>query len=350
MRDEWPSVPEETILTLKRRRNTGALEQWTASEDGDALTVHQVGLDDGDTWQDIQVSTGFTSLAEALERIPELRNLSRGTISEYTVVTAAMAPPVLVGMLEAPDAGGAEIASDWPDEVAREWADSDSSLQDWQAGMDWVPRWAQVNDLRVSVINMRAADKPALQPVLVDEGDEELVPIREIASSSWASESGGAPISWAGGNALSLLAPGLGYNRLWGDAAEDEAGVYPFIYLPEAPEELGEAMAGWVIETDSEVAAALALEQLDPSDVIKDAERQEWMRRRAEVTVSFEIDVSAEALRALRANLVRRSELYRRTRDGLASPSSRDGQALAAALDSAIDDGIVGRLTSGQWG
>ncbi len=51
-------------------------------------------------------------LAEALERIPELRTLSRGTISEYTVVTAAMDPPVLVSMLDASEGGGAEAVGD----------------------------------------------------------------------------------------------------------------------------------------------------------------------------------------------------------------------------------------------
>jgi hypothetical protein len=83
--------------------------------------------------------------------------------------------------------------------------------------------------------------------------------------------------------------------------------------------------------------------------VIEGAERQAWIRRLHQVTVSFEIDVNAEAHEALRESLARRSDLYRRTRDGLADPHSLDGQALAAALDGAVDDGIVGRLTSGAW-
>ena len=157
-------------------------------------------------------------------------------------------------------------------------------------------------------------------------------------------------MSWSGGNILSLLAPGLGYSYPWNDAAQDQPGIYPFTDLPEAPEELGEALADWVIETDSEVAAALELEPLDPSGVIEDAERRAWIRRLYQVTVSFEIDVKAEAQKALRESLARRSDLYRRTRDGLASPRSPEGQALAAALDGALDDGNIGRLTSGQSG
>jgi hypothetical protein len=107
MRDEWPSVPEETVLTLKRRRNTCVLEQWTVSRDGNAFTVHHFWMDNGQPWQEIRAGTGFTDLAGALERIPELRTLSRGAISEYTVVTAAMDPPVLVSMRPSRDARGA---------------------------------------------------------------------------------------------------------------------------------------------------------------------------------------------------------------------------------------------------
>ena len=83
-----PAFPKNT-LTLKRRQNTDALEQWTASEDGGAITVHRLGLDNSDLWQDIQISTGFTDLAEAPERSPELRTLSRAR----SVSTRWLPPP-----------------------------------------------------------------------------------------------------------------------------------------------------------------------------------------------------------------------------------------------------------------
>ena len=67
------------------------------------------------------------------------------------------------------------------------------------------------------------------------------------------------------------------------------------------------------------------------------------------VTRSFEIDVADETQRSLRVALAGKSELYRRTRDALANPHDQDGQALAAALDHALDTGVTGRLTSGDW-
>jgi hypothetical protein len=349
MSNEWPDFPKGTILSLQRRRNADGPEQWTVSDEGDDLTVRHFWLQNGDSWQHTTIGTGFTNLAEVLQHIPELRTLSRGAISEYTVDAAVMDPPVVVSMLEASGTGGAEVAGDWPDEVAAEWAESDSTIDEWEwtRALDWVPRWARVNDLRVLVINLGSPDDPVLRPVLVDEGDEELVPIRQIARSIWHSESAGAPISWTGGNTLNLLAPGLGHNIPFEDSAEECPD--PFPYLPETPQEMGKELASWVIETDSEVAAALALEPLDPDSVTESAERQAWERRLAKVTISFKINVSADAQLSLRKNLASLSELYRRTRNGLADPHGRNGQALAAALDGALDDGVIGRLTSGQW-
>ncbi len=350
MSNEWSGGPEATILSLQRRRSTGEPELWTVSHEDDDLTVRHFWLNNGDSWRRTETGTGFTDLAEVLKRIPELRTLSRGTISEYTVDAAALEPPVLVSTLEAAGMGGAEVAGDWPDEVAREWAESDSTIGAWTSALDWVARWARVNDLRVSVINVGSPDDPVLRPVLIDEDAEQLVPIRQIARSIWHSESPGAPISWTGGNTLSLLAPGLGYNLPFEDSAEEWDGAYPFPDLPETPAELGKTLASWVIDTHSEVAAALALEPLDPDSAIERAEHRAWGRRLGEVTISFKINVNADAQLSLRKNLARLSELYRRTQDGLARPRSRNGQALAAALDDALDDGVVGRLTSGQWG
>jgi hypothetical protein len=350
MSNEWPKIPDGTILRLKRRRKTSEREQWTVSGDSENRKVHRFWLENGGSWEHAETGTGFRDLADAVEHIPALRSIERGVISDYTLFTAAMDPPVLVGMLEVSAAGGAEAAGDWPAEIARQWADSDSSLEEWPADLSWVPRWAKVNDLRVSAINIGTADEPSLQPVLADEDEGRLVPIREIASSAWHSESGGAPISWDGGSTFSLLAPRLGYESQWGDLVEEWAVGYPFVYLREGPAGLGEAVADWVIEINSEVAAAFALEPFDVSGVLEDAERRAWDSGLAEVGISFVIDVDAETQQSLREFLARKSELYRRTRDGLASPRSGAGQGLARALDEALENGIPARLISGGWG
>ena len=107
---------------------------------------------------------------------------------------------------------------------------------------------------------------------------------------------------------------------------------------------MGIVLADWVTDTESDVAAALALEPLDVDGELSDAERQTWDDRLGAVTVKFEMDVSEQARRSLRESLAERSELYRRTRADLMHPRSQDGQALAAALDTALDDGAVDGL------
>jgi hypothetical protein len=103
-------------------------------------------------------------------------------------------------------------------------------------------------------------------------------------------------------------------------------------------------LADWLSETESDVTAALALEPLDVDGELSDVERETWDDRLGAVTVKFEMDVPEQARRSLRETLAEQSPLYRRTRADLMHPRSQDGQALAAALDSALDDGAVGSL------
>lgn len=70
----------------------------------------------------------------------------------------------------------------------------------------------------------------------------------------------------------------------------------------------------------------LALEPLVPGRRDRNAGTASTEKRLAEVTVSFVIDVNADAQQALRESLARMSELYRRTWDGLVSPRSPEGQ------------------------
>ena len=262
MASEWPRVPAETILTVRRNLITGGREQWTVSGDFGNLMVLRFWLDADDSWQESPVRTNARDLAAL--RFTELRKLAKGTITEYRIKEGVLEPPILVSMVEADTAGGPETAEDWPGDVGREWAESDAVLCDWTGDFDWFPRWARVNDIRVSSVEITLPDATFTQPVLADESMEELVPASEIAREALHSESGGAPISWDGGHTLSLLAPGLGYQHPDGDSWETEEFADPFLRLPADPLELGALLADWGIGTESDVAAALAIEPLDP--------------------------------------------------------------------------------------
>src|SRR5262249_15783196 len=154
--------------------------------------------------------------------------LRRGTISRYNLSPSAMEPALFVSLLRISHEGGAEVAADWPEKIAREWADSDSYLSGWAIEVSWIHRWAQVNDIRISAVNTTGDGDPVLAAVLVDEYEEELHTYRDIVWSRWFSESGGAPISWDGGYKFSMLSPKLGYIQPLGD---DELGsINPFVH------------------------------------------------------------------------------------------------------------------------
>jgi hypothetical protein len=345
MSEVWPPLQPHAILAARRRLLSGEREQWTVSRDARGLTVRCLRLHPGGLRHETEEVIDTQGLADALPRFPELRTLTRGTITGYQLEEDELEPPVLASMLAVDMAGGPEAAEDWPDGVGEEWGQSDAGLLGGLVGgLEWFPRWARINGIRVSAVEITTPHGDVMQPVLADEDEEELVWIREIARSIWHSESDGAPIIWTGGHTLSLLAPGIGYSQPYEDSWETVRSGCELLWLPDDPSKLGMVLVDWVSGTESDVAAALALEPLDVDGELSDAERQTWDDRLGAVTVKFEMDVSEQARRSLRESLAERSELYRRTRADLMHPRSQDGQALAAALDTALDDGAVDGL------
>jgi hypothetical protein len=341
----WPDIPDGTILSLRRRANNGKRQQWVIASGVNDLIVRHSRLKGG-SWHDSGAGDHCKDLADALRRIPGLGALQQGFISEYTVDNTGWEPAVLVSRLQIPAGESAEDPDDWPGEIADEWTDSDYALADWAPQLPWVPRWATVNGIRVSGIDVGRY----VQPVLAEEDQEQLVPIRVIARSSSHSESCGTGVSWTGGNTLSLLAPGLGYSHSWGDSTESDDCPDQFLDLPDRPAQLGRRLAEWVIDTHIEVAAALALESLDVDGTLDDEERRGWKKALAEAPISLDVQVGANVLKPLRQNLALLSDLYRRTRDSLAWPGSDEGQVLAESLGDGPVNGAVSRLASGDWG
>ena len=181
--------------------------------------------------------------------------------------------------------------------------------------------------------------------MLVDLDADEFEGAREVARYTWFSESGGAPISWDGGNSLSVVDESLLWARQWGDEGEESE----FSHLPRTPLSLAGLIADWIISIGAEVPAAFSLEPFDPSGTLSAANAELWGERFQGVDASLSFDLNTDVLAHLRRRLTRRNPLYRRTRNAFLRPQGKDGQALATALDAVLRDGVLGQLLYGRW-
>lgn len=151
----------------------------------------------------------------------------------------------------------------------------------------------------------------------------------EVARYWWSFQNTGAPMDGGGGYVLEKAGPGLLYSRPQGDEMEI-GGDSEFIDFP-ADSEDGEvdAAARWIIDHDLEFKAALFLEELDPQDALTAEQRSEWEDALDEATDGFSVQSYGGQLDAKLAEL---SDLYRDTRDALASPNTDSGDDLREHL------------------
>ncbi len=128
--------------------------------------------------------------------------------------------------------------------------------------------------------------------------EQEVVPRREIARFTWFSESGGAPISWDGGNSLALLGDELIQARQWGDMGSEMT----WRALPRQPSELADLLNSWVTQVDGVVAAALMFEPLSPVAA--------WDKMLEAVTFDLWLDLDEVTGEQVRRRLATTSSLY----------------------------------------
>lgn len=105
-----------------------------------------------------------------------------------------------------------------------------------------------------------------------------------------------------------------------------------------------------MVTAEAEVAAALALQPLDPRDTLSAEQRHWWQELLDAVILEFGTDVGTEVEDLLRRDLARNSSLYRRTRDALRQPLGEEGQALGVTPDRFVHgDASLGSLIGGTW-
>jgi hypothetical protein len=326
-----PILPDGQVLSLEKTFLSGRRERWLVAADQGAVTVTR-WVNGAQGWA-MRAESHSADPAAAFAANPGLRTVRAGTISEYTLSPSLPAAKVMgwirLATSSSKDAPGRRCS----DEQAREWLDEDATVSQILDGTPHVLPWCRIDRLRV------AAVRPGRRwaPVLIDMDEQEVVSGREFARFTWFSESGGAPVSWDGGNSLALVGDALIQVRQWGDMGS----AMTWRAVPRQPSGLADLVASWVTQVGGVLAAALMLEPLSPF--------ADWDEMFEEVTFDLWFDLDDSTMAKVRRRLATTSSSYRAVRKALAQPRSAVGKRLASALRDAQESGVTGELMWGGW-
>ncbi len=133
--------------------------------------------------------------------------------------------------------------------------------------------------------------------------------------------------------------------RRWGDL-DNTMEVLPG---NSRPDQVASHVINLINQEECHVAAALALEPLDPNHTLPPNEREEWSELIGGLTVELAVDCDEDAARLIRRHLTEESASYRRARAALEQPNSALGQRFLRDLELAVSEDIPARLTHGAW-
>jgi hypothetical protein len=342
-----PPVPEGAVFSIRCSEPDGRWVRVVVMRVGDALSAQRhEGSGDG-SWISSPVEDVPCSLTDYIQSSPLLHEIGAGAIKEYVTNEDVLATADLLKLLTPMTVGGAENPSTWGLGVSSDWTDEDRDLPELEDGLNWVHRWARINGTRVTAIDVGADGASTLVVVLCDPGEETfVVPVKELAENSWWSESGGAPITWDGGNSLSDLGGGLVMDRRWGDLDTWSK----IVNVGQDAMAQAEYIAEWIDRCDCTVPAALNFEPFDPDDVLSPRQREWWIERMSDSAYTMWLDAGDEVDQAVTTILGERYSLYSRTREAMAHPHSDDARKLAYELSQVRSYGAQGTLLTGDWG
>lgn len=322
-------LPHGVALVRRVRRPDGSSATWTVSGGPETWTV------EGDGPQ--QRIDG--SLADVVRATSVLRDVEPGVVSDYQLGEKTLTPPELAVLLHVVGEG-AEDSSVWPDAEAHRWWDEDidANLEDFE----WRHRWIEIDGVRASAVVVPSREDPL---VVVIEDDDHLDVVELLAKFDWSSDGGSRPMSTDGGNSIGWIAPGLLYQRRWGDFGPEQH----LVTVGDDVASLARALAEWVDWAEVEQSLALTQEPLDPDGTLSDDVRETILRQLelCEVNLTFP---GEDIGRRAREVVAAASASYRRTRDALAHPDSDDGRAFRALL-AAVDEGddVPDSVTWATW-
>lgn len=327
----WPMRLAKDTVLIAHVTHASGFEAWLRLRQDNDAYVWQVADKRGDTWVPRDIGSPLTTIGEALEVNRGNTTVGKGSIVEITT-RPEHETTVLRGIT--PKRLLPQDLDDWPDDIVDEWGPIDDELP---VDIPVIDPWATINSARMLFLN--PDNVSGHYPVLFDRDEGTFTGLPVLAETSWFSESGGAPISWDGGSRLSRLCPGLLWSQAWGDVRQESETV-----PANGPEQVGHAVAEFIVADDQQFAAAWLLEPFDTSQRLDAEQSAEWFRLAEGVEVSVGIALEpAEELPACRARL-RQDPAYAAVTEALADPTSTRGQRLRAKLEDVNSSGVLGGI------
>jgi hypothetical protein len=269
--------------------------------------------------------------------LDEVLVLDEDHITRFDLAPGAPRPSELLPLLRVRP-GDSVDDEFWPSGARDDWVLDDEAFE--QHHLEPRLLWVQLGDWHVHALETTDGVE-ALVPV--DSSGSELL-LDRLAESSWFSEAGGAPISWDGGDAIDRVSDDCVLLHTWGDVDRRESEL--FVWPAEA-EGQADFVARWVVDIDSQVAAALSRHEFDPDGLLADSEddtdeedpdedRRPWSERVTSLSFTFGIYLDEAVVDAVHERLAS-DHLYARTVEALRNPLGDLGKAFRTALQLALD-------------
>lgn len=338
-----PALRQDALVTWSRRSPTGRREVWQVRRGagGVGLTRHSQEAR-GAGWTTDTEGLAALGADTWLSDLTDLLALSGHVITHIATGPDGPSPTTVLTQLRV---DGQADATEWDGEEITEQLAEDADIADLAEGLAWSPVWAYLDGQRITGIAIETDAGSDVEPVAIDLWTPALISLRPIATSSWFSEGGGALVSWDGGTRLAQITRTLGIDEQWGDLGSEVT----IFRLPATVTELADRIVTWILDRENEVAAALALEELDPDGRLSQAERDQWTELIDAVTADVTLGVEQPVIELVRHHMTQ-DVLYARVKRALEDPAGASGRDLRQVLTVLAASGVVGDLLRGNWG
>lgn len=238
----WPEVPMNAVAIVERYVAAGPRKMWVVAGEVGVYGLHTALEGADETWAIDVAERQFLTVVEALGSDVDSLSLRDNEITCYHINEVQIDSAALSGVLVC-DGYEAQIEDLWIDDDVEYWISGDAEIQDYITGYECVPRWASINDFRVSLVKFDDLDRVELIPTIFEEGGRPAEAL-EVAELSFEEGNMGRPISYSFAVSLLRLRPGYAIS-LHEHESPFYAGDSHVMRLPIKMADEASAIAGW---------------------------------------------------------------------------------------------------------